>query len=57
MRHGLEQRDAEHITQAVCDNCDVFLTGDEDSIITPYRHWLELRFPSLKICSPSELVA
>jgi len=55
MTHGLEQRDAEHITQAVCNNCDVFLTRDEDSIITPHRHWLEQKFPGLKIRLPSEL--
>jgi hypothetical protein len=56
MKRGLEQRDAEHITQAVCNNCDVFLTRDEVSIITPHRRWLEQRFPSLKIRLPSELV-
>jgi hypothetical protein len=57
MKRGLEQRDAEHITQAVCNTCDVFLTRDEDSIITPHRDWLEQRFPGLKIRLPSKLVA
>ena len=57
MERGFKQRDAEHITQAVCNNCDVFLTRDESSIITPYREWLEQRFPSLKIRLPSELLA
>jgi hypothetical protein len=33
MEHGLDRRDAEHITQAVCNNCDVFLTRDVKSII------------------------
>jgi len=57
MERGLKLRDAEHITQAVCNNCDVFLTRDEDSIITPHRDWLEQRFSGLKIRLPSELVA
>jgi predicted nucleic acid-binding protein len=57
IKRGLKQRDAEHITQAVCNNCDVFLTRDEDSIIRPYGDWLEQRFPGLKIRLPSELVA
>lgn len=30
MERGLKQRDAEHITQAICNDCDVFLTRDED---------------------------
>ena len=54
---GLEPRDAEHITQAVCNNCDVFLTRDEKSIIIPHREWLENRFPKLKIMRPVALVA
>jgi hypothetical protein len=54
---GLEQRDAEHITQAVCNGCDVFLTRDEKSIIKPHRAWLEKRFPTLKVRLPSELAA
>jgi len=57
MERGLQQRDAEHITQAVCNNCDVFLTRDEKSIIIPHREWLENRFPKLKIMRPVALVA
>ncbi len=57
MERRLKRRDAEHITQAVCNNCDVFLTRDEDSIITPHRDWLQQRFSGLKIRLPSELVA
>jgi len=57
MKRGLKQRDAEHITQAVCNNCDVFLTRDQDSIIARHRDWLEQRFPGLKVRLPSELVA
>jgi hypothetical protein len=56
MDGGLEQRDAEHITQAVCNDCDVFLTRDEASIIKPYRQWLEQRFPKLRVFLPSELL-
>jgi hypothetical protein len=54
---GLEQKDAEHITQAVCNDCDVFLTCDKKTIINPHREWLHQRFPNLKILLPSELLA
>jgi hypothetical protein len=54
--HGLEPKDAEHLTQAVCNDCGVFLTRDEATIINPHRQWLEQRFPSLKIRLPSELL-
>jgi hypothetical protein len=57
MSRGLTQRDAEHITQAVCNDCDVLLTRDVKSIITPHREWLEKRFPKLKVRLPSELLA
>ncbi len=56
-RRGLELKDAEHITQAVCNGCDVFLTRDERTIITPHRAWLEREFPPLKVRLPSELLA
>jgi len=46
---GLEQRDAEHITQAVCNDCDVFQTRDKNTIINPHREWLHQRFPKLKV--------
>jgi len=52
---GLTQRDAEHISQTVSNNCDVFLTRDKKSIIRPHRAWLENRFPTLKVRLPSEL--
>ena len=55
MEHGLNQRDAEHITQAVCNNCDVFLTRDVKTIISRHRAWLEERFPTMRILRPSEL--
>lgn len=54
--HGLDPRDAEHLTQAVCNDCAVFLTRDEATIIGPHRQWLEQRFPNLKIRLPSELL-
>jgi predicted nucleic acid-binding protein len=56
IEHGLEPKDAEHLTQAVCNDCEVFLTRDEDTIINPHRQWLEQRFPNLKIRLPSELL-
>jgi predicted nucleic acid-binding protein len=56
VEHGLSFRDAQHITQAVCNGCDVFLTRDRQTIIDPHREWLEARFPNLKIRLPSELV-
>ena len=52
---GLEPRDAEHITQAVCNDCDVFLTRDVKTIIK-HRASLETRFPALKFRLPSELL-
>jgi hypothetical protein len=56
-QRGLGRTDAQHITQAVCNACDVFLTRDRKTIINPHRAWLESRFPGLKIRLPSELVA
>jgi hypothetical protein len=53
---GLSQRDAEHLTQAICNNCEYFLTRDENSMIRPHKQKVEERFPSLKIRLPSELV-
>ena len=51
------RRDAQHITQAVCNGCDVFLTRDCETIIKPIGQWLEQRFPPLRIRRPSVLVA
>ena len=53
---GLTPKDAQHITQAVCNGCDVFLTRDEESIIKPHRAWLENRLQGLKVRLPSELI-
>jgi hypothetical protein len=57
MQRGLEQRDAEHIAQAVANDFDIFLTCDKNTIINPHRKWLEQRFPKLKIRLPSKLLA
>jgi hypothetical protein len=51
------RRDAEHLTQAICNECDVFLTRDHKTIIGPMRDWLEVRYPRLRIRLPSELLA
>jgi hypothetical protein len=56
IQHGLEPTDAEHITQAVSNDCDVFLTRDERTIIIRHREWLEKRFPNLRVRLPSELL-
>ncbi len=53
---GLKNGDPEHIVQAVCNECDVFLTCDKKTIIKPHREWLEKRFPTLRIRLPSELL-
>jgi hypothetical protein len=55
LRHGFEPRDAEHITQAVCNRCNVFLTRDGG--IINRRLWLETRFPAFKVKRPSEIEA
>jgi hypothetical protein len=56
MKRGLDQRDAEHITQAICNDCDVFLTRDERTIIRRHGQWLERRFPKLRVLMPSQLL-
>jgi hypothetical protein len=55
-QRGLQHRDAQHITQAACNNCDVFLTRDFRTIIRRHRPWLEARFPNFKVRRPSEVV-
>jgi hypothetical protein len=55
-QRSLKRRDAQHITQALCNSCDVFLTRDCKTIISPHRTWLERRFPQLKVRLRSELV-
>ena len=50
-----DRRDAQHLTQAICNECDVFLTRDVNSIIN-HRDKIESQFPSIKIMKPSELL-
>lgn len=56
IERGLSPRDAEHITQTVCNSYDVFLTRDECTIIKPHREWLQTRCPTLGFRLPSELL-
>jgi predicted nucleic acid-binding protein len=56
MDRGCKQRDAEYITQAICNDCDVFLTLDDDLRRNNRKEWLEA-YLSLKIRRPSELLA
>jgi hypothetical protein len=57
IKKGKEDRsDAEHITQAWANRCDVFLTRDEKTIIK-HRPWLKGELPGLKIQLPSEMLA
>jgi hypothetical protein len=53
-KRGLTRRDADHITQAVCNHCDIFITRDERTIINPHGARIEAQFPSLQVCLPSE---
>jgi hypothetical protein len=53
LKSRLESRDAEHITQAICNHCDIFLTRDRKSIIK-HRDWIEGRFSPIKVRLPSE---
>jgi hypothetical protein len=53
--HGISLGDAQQITQAVCNTCDVFLTRGKESIISQ-RPWIEERFPGLRVRLPTELL-
>jgi hypothetical protein len=54
---GLEPSDAQHITQAVCNDCEVFLTRDVRSIIKPHGQWLEKGLYPMRFWLPSQLLA
>jgi hypothetical protein len=56
IQQGLDQKDAEHITQAICNDCDVFLTRDERTIIRRHREWIENNY-RIRVMLPSELIA
>jgi predicted nucleic acid-binding protein len=49
----LKQRDAEHVTLAICNSCDVILTLDED--ILKLSLWLEAKY-NLRAWRPSQLL-
>jgi hypothetical protein len=53
MKRGLKQRDAEHVTLAICNSCNVLLTFDKK--ILKIGTWLEERF-KLKAWRPSQLL-
>jgi predicted nucleic acid-binding protein len=55
IQRGLSPDDAHHISHAICNECDVFLTHDMKTIVNPYRQWLEEQFP-IKVFLPSELL-
>jgi hypothetical protein len=52
---GIEQKDAEHLTQTICNDSDYFLTRDRG--IIRYRDQIEIKFPPIKIRTPPELIA
>ena len=54
IENGIKFFDAGHITQAACNDIDVFLTTDNG--IIKRRQWLEQRFPKLKFRRPTELI-
>ena len=41
---GLDRRDAQNITQAICNKCEVFPTRDVKTIMRRHRDWIEERF-------------
>ena len=54
VQYGFDRPDAEHLTQAASNNCDVFLTRDGG--IVRHKEWLLARL-SLRILRPSELLS
>jgi hypothetical protein len=54
MSIGIDQKDAEHLTQAICNDLDYFLTRDRG--IIRHRGRIETEFP-IKIRTPPELLA
>ena len=55
-KHGLDRTDAHHVMLAIRDDCSVFLTCDERSILR-HRKQIEQAFPSIRLLKPTELVA
>jgi hypothetical protein len=52
---GLSVRDAHHVTEAKCNDCNVFLTRDGQ--IIKRRGWIEGWVRGLKVRLPSEVVS
>jgi hypothetical protein len=52
---GLSQKDAEHLTQAICNDCEYFLTRDKKTIM-PYRDDIQAKHPPIRIRLPLELI-
>ena len=52
---GLDPMDARHLSVAIFNQCDVFLTRDDRSILR-HRIKIEARFPGIKIKLPSDLL-
>ncbi|SRR5579885_697599 len=38
LERGFRDKDAQHLTQAICNNCEVFLTRDERTIVAPIEN-------------------
>lgn len=51
---GIEQKDAEHLTQAICNGFEYFLTRDGG--IIRKRGQIQIKFPPMKIQTPAECV-
>jgi hypothetical protein len=52
-KRGLKHRDAQHLTQAISNSCDVFLTRDNG--IIAHRDWLMTQ--GIRVRRPSELIS
>jgi len=50
-------RDAHHLTQAISNKCDAFLTRDRKSIIDPLAEYLRREYDGVAILLSSELLA
>ncbi len=50
-------RDAQHLTQAMANNCNVFLTRDYKTIIKLLREYLQSHFDGFKAKTPTELLS
>lgn len=53
---GLDEKDAHHVTLAIENQCDWFLTCDKRTILAR-RAEIEKAFPAIKLMLPSELMS